>query len=231
MRDIRKHPQKSSSREPDISLCGAFLNVNGRPVLIVGGGPVAARKAATLLSCGARVTLVAPDFDAALLALKKTPPGGSLQLLRRAYRAADLKAQRLVFAATDNPDLNARICLAAERINIWSNCAAPPEAGTFSLPAVVSRGRFALAVSTTGASPALAAHWRKRLEKLAGPEWGELAALQNRLRALAHERILDPDARRKLLLKIGHPKWAARIKRLGAEIVTREMLDLLFNDK
>ena len=231
MRNSQKHVQKACALEPEIPAYGAFLNLHGQPVLIVGGGTVAARKAATLLASGARVTLVAPHFDATLLKLKKLRANGSLQLLQRPFRVSDLKHQRLVFAATDDPKLNARICRAAEQKNIWSNCAAPPEAGSFSVPATVTRGRFALAVSTQGASPALAAHWRKRLEKLVGPEWGELATLQISLRKLAHERIKNPAKRRKLLLKIGHPKWAAKIKRLGVTAVKREMLALLFNDK
>lgn len=197
----------------------AFLDLRGVPVVVVGGGKVAARKVADLLDAGARVNVVSPDFDPDISTLKSQ----SLTLVQRFFRPSDLKGQRLVFAATNNPDLNATICATAEKKGVWSNCAAPPEAGSFAVPATVRQGQFCLAISTGGASPALTAHWRKRLEKIVGAEWGELAALLQAMRAEAKAQIADPEKRRALLSELGKPHWARKIKKYGINEVKRQM--------
>src|SRR5262249_44270180 len=150
----------------------AFLNLNDVPVLIVGGGLVAVRKLEGLLSSGARVTLVSPEVHPSL---KKH--ARSLKLLRRAFRRSDLKGKRLVFAATNNSKLNAQIAREAKRLGIFVNVVAPPEAGDVQIPGSIKHGSFCVAVSTGGASPMLARHWREKLEKMIGPEWGEWTGL------------------------------------------------------
>jgi siroheme synthase-like protein len=203
-----------------------FLDIRGLPVLVVGGGAVAARKVADLVQSGASVVLVSPLIDAAIVALKEQRDAtglGSLRILKRKYRPADLTGKRLVFAATDNVGLNREICDAAQAAGALANCAAPPEAGIFSVPANVRRGAFCLAVSTGGASAALAVHWRKRLEKIAGPEWGDLVELLDKKRLDAKARVADPAARRVLLSALGQAHWAAKIKKLGVAEVERRM--------
>lgn len=212
-----------------VPLYPIFLDIRKLPVLVVGGGAVAARKVADLVESGARVVVISPRVDAAILALKEQKGRGgagemgSLRIVKRAYRPADLKGRRLVFAATDNVILNREICAAAQAAGAFSNCAAPPDAGLFSVPATVRRGSFCLAVSTGGASAALAAHWRKRLEKIAGPEWGELVELLDRKRLDVKTRVPDPEARRDVLSSLGAPRWAALIKKLGVAEVERRM--------
>lgn len=203
-------------------LYGAFLSLRGVPVLVVGGGSVAARKVATLHSCGADVRVVAREFGSQFKA-----QNSKFKIIRRAFRFSDLKGCRLVFAATDDEKLNARICALAIKRGIWCNCAAPPEAGNFFVPAIVQRGDFAIAVSTGGASAALAAHWRKRLEKLCGEEWGELAALQAKMRELAKAKIKDAKYRRGILIKLGAAHWARKIKTLGMAAVETAMKKLI----
>ena len=199
-----------------------FLDIRGLPVLVVGGGAVAARKVADLVDCGAHVVVVAPHVDAALLALGAAN-ARSLRVFKRTFRKSDLKGRRLVFAATDNVALNRDICDAAQAAGALTNCAAPPDAGIFSVPAHVRRGAFCLAVSTGGASAALASHWRKRLEKMAGPEWGLLVELLDQKRSDAKARVSDPEARRALLSALGQPQWAVKIKKLGVAEVARLM--------
>jgi len=199
-----------------------FLGLSGVPVLVVGGGAVAARKVGDLVASGAQVTLVAPEFDGKLLTLARRR-GSTVKLIKRAFRMSDVKAQRLVIAATNDAGLNERISAAARKNGLLVNCAAPPEAGNFAVPAAVRRGNFCIAISTSGASAALAAHWRQRLEKIVGVEWGTLARLLVKMRDRAKSRIADPASRRALLRKLGKPHWAAKIKKLGAKEVERRM--------
>lgn len=206
-----------------------FLDIRDWPVLVVGGGSVAARKVADLVESGASVRVVSPMMDASILALNaelsasNSKFAGRLRLMKRKYRGSDLNGMRLVFAATDNGALNQDVCNAAQALGALANCAAPPDAGNFTLPGMVRRGAFCLAVSTGGASAALSAHWRKRLEKIAGAEWGELVALLEKKRLDVKTRIGEPEARRTLLSSLGQAHWAAKVKKFGVDEVERRM--------
>jgi siroheme synthase-like protein len=190
------------------------------PVLVVGGGEVATRKVSALLAAHARVTVVAPVFDAALKRLGHT---ANVRQAKRVFRVADLDRQRLIFAATDNPALNARIARAAAKRGVWANVAAPGDTGSFQVPASVHRGQVCVAVSTNGASAALARTLRERIERRIGPEWGELAALLDERRERILKQVADPAERRALLQNLARPRWAATIRRHGAQHTAREM--------
>jgi precorrin-2 dehydrogenase/sirohydrochlorin ferrochelatase len=113
-----------------------------------------------LLAAGARVTVIGPDATAALRRLRR------VRWLRRCYRAGDLRGARLVVAATDDLDVNRRVCAEAKRRRILANCAAPPSAGNFIVPSVVRRGVVTIAISTAGTKPEQAKALRLKLEKL-----------------------------------------------------------------
>lgn len=149
------------------------LLVEGRPCLVVGGGPVAARKAAGLLDAGARVTLVAPEPGPEVEAL--VPVG--LAVERRAYRRGEAASYRLVATATGRPEVDGAVSADADSAGVWVNAADAPEDCSFYLPAVARRGPVSLAVSTDGASPALASWLRDRLGAELGPEVEVLAGL------------------------------------------------------
>jgi len=152
----------------------ACLDLEGRSCLVVGGGRVGIEKAAGLLECGARVSVVAPQADPELADL----PG---EWIRRAYRSTDLEGRFLVVAATSNRSVNRRVFADAEARALLCNVVDTPELCSFILPAVHREGPIALAVSTGGASPALAQHLRERLAEQIRPEHADLA---ERLRAL-----------------------------------------------
>jgi precorrin-2 dehydrogenase / sirohydrochlorin ferrochelatase len=152
----------------------ACLDLEGRDCLVVGGGRVGIEKAGGLLECGARVTVVAPQADPGLAELP-------VAWLRRAYRTFDLDGRFLVVAATSNRSVNRRVFADAEARSLFCNVVDTPELCSFILPAVHREGPIALAVSTGGASPALAQHLRERLAEQIRPEHAELA---ERLRTL-----------------------------------------------
>ena len=156
------------------------LEVAGRPCLVVGAGPVAARKAAGLLACGAVVTVIAPDVSAAMAALSP------LTVLRRPFTAGDTTAFRLVITATGDRAVDGAVSAEAEAAGIWVNSADDPARCTFILPSVHRDGAVTIAVSTGGASPALASWLRRRLGTQC-ESVGDLARLLAEARRRLHE--------------------------------------------
>jgi precorrin-2 dehydrogenase/sirohydrochlorin ferrochelatase len=152
----------------------ACLDLTGRSVLVVGGGPIALEKVEGLLASGARVTVVAPEIVPELAALE-------VVFARRAYRSQDLARRFLVVAATSTTAVNRRVFADAEARSILCNVVDVPELCSFILPAVHRHEPIAVAVSTGGASPALAQHLRDQIATVVRPEHAELA---HRLRAL-----------------------------------------------
>jgi precorrin-2 dehydrogenase len=152
----------------------ACLDLERRGCLVVGGGQVGLEKAKGLLDCGATVTVVAPQIEPDLQRL-------AVHWRPKHYHAADLDGQFLVVAATSNSSLNRRIFLAAEERSLLCNVVDTPELCSFILPAVYLRDPIALAVSTGGASPALAKRLR---DELGGRIRQEHVDLARRLREL-----------------------------------------------
>jgi precorrin-2 dehydrogenase/sirohydrochlorin ferrochelatase len=132
-----------------------FVNLAGRRVLVVGGGRAAERKLPALLDAGAVVTVIAPK---ALESVRRRLHASPLsQLLRRRARVQDVTAQyALLFPLSDDPELNQRLSVAAREANVWVAGSTSPDGADFHLGAVVDRGPVRLAISTGGASPALA---------------------------------------------------------------------------
>jgi siroheme synthase-like protein len=156
------------------------LVVAGRRCLVVGGGPIGARKARGLVDCGAIVTLVAPVVgeEAAGLALAA--------IERRPYRRGEAAGYQLVITATDDPAVNQAVFDDAEAAGVWVNSADDPERCSFTLPAVHRQGSVLVTASTGGASPALASWLRAWLEEAVGPEFAALAVELAQERARLH---------------------------------------------
>jgi len=156
------------------------LVVSGRDCLVVGGGRVALRKVTSLVECGARVTVVAPDVDPAIEAL-------GVNLLIRPYRRGDVNGYWLAVTATDDPEVNQAVFDDGCVHRVWVNSADDPERCSFTLPAVLRHDPVLVAVSTGGTAPAVAAWLRRRLEAEIGPELSDVA----RLVAAERDRIHD----------------------------------------
>lgn len=154
--------------------------------MVIGAGRVAERKVKTLLQAGARVTVVAPHASATL---KKLAAAGKIRWQRRRYASGDLKGAALVFCATDSAAIERRVAADASRRGIPVNCAASPEFGSFLVPAQAVRGHLQIAVSTGGASPALARKISRELKERIGPEYAEWTRLLARLRPQIMESV------------------------------------------
>jgi siroheme synthase-like protein len=160
------------------------LLVNGRPVVVVGAGRVAARKIEPLLDLGAAVTVVAPSANDDV---KAWADAQRLTLHERPFEPSDLDGAWLAFTATDDPAVNAAVYAAAEARRIWVNSADDPANCSLTLMSVIRRSDLVITVGTGGRSPALAAQVRRTLEEEIGPEYETLLDLlseaRERLRA------------------------------------------------
>jgi precorrin-2 dehydrogenase/sirohydrochlorin ferrochelatase len=168
-----------------------FALIADRPCLVVGGGGVGERKIQDLLAAGARVTVVSPEITPGLAALAGK---GEIRHLQGDFQEEQVEGMALVIGATDDMAVNARVSAAAQGRGIWVNIVDQPDLCTFIVPAQVRRGDLTLAISTGGASPALARKIREELEHHFGPEYGPyLALLQAARTRLLAVRRGDPD--------------------------------------
>jgi putative heme d1 biosynthesis radical SAM protein NirJ2 len=170
----------------------AFIALHAKLCVVVGGGEVAARKIRSLLGAGARVLVIAPELCAEMEALLRAP---DVTYRRREYAAGDLEGSALVFAATDDPDVNAAVYRDAVERGILVNVVDDSAHCSFVVPSQVTRGGVCIAISTQGQSPALARHLRARVEEAVPPSYGELAALLGRLRAEVKAAVPSPEER------------------------------------
>lgn len=183
----------------------AMLDIAGRDVLVVGGGAVAARRAATLLEAGARVRVVAPVIVPELAALHAA---GGVCWEARGVVATDPAGALLVVLASDDPAANAAAAAAARAAGVLVNDAEQPERGDLQVPAVVRRGRVQVAISTGGGSPALAAFLRRHLEAILPEEIAALADLAVRLREQGRAAGLDAAERERVATELLPRLWA-----------------------
>src|SRR5262245_10984207 len=158
----------------------ACLDLAGRSCLVVGGGRVGLEKTRGLLDCGAQVAVVAPELDPELLEL-------SVEWIECRYTGAELDGRWLVVAATPDRAVNRRVFDDAHRRGIFCNVADDPELCSFILPAVLRVDPIAIAVSTGGASPALAQRLRRDIAGVVGPEHARLALQLRALRPWAQQ--------------------------------------------
>lgn len=157
----------------------AFLDLQERLCLVVGGGGVAERKVRSLVQAGAKVKVISPAVTPFLVRMAR---GGKIDYRSRTFRAGDLKGAFLVIAATDDRDVNERVSAQALRRNLAVNVVDDPAHSSFIVPAVVAQGDLVVAISTSGNSPALARALRQRFAREIGPEYAFLLKLMGALR-------------------------------------------------
>ncbi len=147
-----------------MALYPILLNITGRLAVVIGGGDVALRKVRDLVEAGARVRIVSPEVHAEINTIAAGNPG-LVEIVRREYRHGDLDKAVLAFSAAGAAAVNREVFSEAEERGIFINAADDPPNCSFFLPSFVRRGDLILAVSTGGASPAMAAKLRRMLEQ------------------------------------------------------------------
>lgn len=191
------------SHPVDYPVC---LRLEGRSVLLVGGGTIAEGRALALVEAGARLRVVSPE---ATPTVQRLAAEGRLEWLRRPYQAGDVRGHSLVLAAADDPAVGPRVTAEARALGIWVNTADEPELCDFTLPSVERRGPITLAVSTAGLAPALARHLRRELGARVARHHVWLARLSGCLRS----RLPRGQERQRLLKRLVEGDFGAMLAR------------------
>ena len=207
----------------DATLYVACLNLTGRRALVVGAGRIGLEKIEGLLACGAAVKVVALNAIPRVMELAEE---GSLELIDRPYEPSDLDDCFLVIAATADTDLNTQVYEDAEARSMLVNVVDVPDLCNFILPAIVRNDFIAIAISTAGASPALAKRMKREAAETFGPEYAELGRLLDEIRDWAKETLPTYDDRKELFEGIvnGDPD-PLELLRTGDEHAVRELIE------
>ena len=171
-----------------------FVRIAGQPVVVIGGGEVAARKTLLLARAGAEITLIAP---ALCPSLQERVSRGELKYLAEAFRPEHLDGARLVVAATDVQAVNAWVSRSAEARNILVNVVDDRELSRFIMPAIVDRSPVIVAIGSSGDAPVLTRRLREKFEALLPAGLGKLARLSGELRSTVKQRVTDAEVRRR----------------------------------
>jgi precorrin-2 dehydrogenase/sirohydrochlorin ferrochelatase len=179
-----------------MSLFPIFLKLTARPCIVIGAGALAESKIQSLRAANASVTVIAPNANARIAEMAAS---GEITWHQRPYAEGDLAGNFLVVAATDVPEVNRAVFAEAEAAGILINAVDDPPFCDFYFPSVVRRGDLQIAISTAGASPALAQRLRKEINAILPLDTGDwLAELGNLRREVLQLEPLN-DARRELL--------------------------------
>jgi siroheme synthase-like protein len=163
-----------------------FAALSGRRCVVVGGGMVAQRKVTTLLDYGARVIVISPRVTKRLSTYARA---GTIRYLARRFRPTHLRGAWLVYAATDDQEINRLVYQTATRLRIFTNVVDHKPMCSFIAPAIFKRGPLTVAISTGGASPSLAKKVRDDLEQTIGADYAPMLRLLANLRGIAKRKL------------------------------------------
>lgn len=202
-----------------------FIDLRGRPVLVVGGGVVAERKVETLLEFGATVTVVSPEVTTQL---NEWAASGQVMLKQRRVEPADIGGVSLVISATDDEAVQKEVAAIAASKNILVNTVDKPDLCDFIVPSILRRGDVTLAISTSGKSPTLAAALRQRLDHVLTEGVARTASVLGEVRTEVHERFADFEKRKQIFERIiesGIVEWIDECDDATALQKVRQMID------
>lgn len=204
-----------------------FLDIRNKACVVIGGGDVAERKVVSLLSAGARVTVVSPEFTVNLEGMGED---GKILLMKRPYQEGDLKGAFLAYAATDEEDINKRVYMEGAKEGILLNVVDEPEMCDFIVPSVVTRGALSIAISTGGASPAFAKRLRMEMEERYGEEYSIFLEIMAAIRQKLLTKGSVSGKNRKIFNKLASSYMLDMIKMERWDEVDETIVSLLGED-
>ncbi|WP_336759096.1 siroheme synthase CysG [Aeromonas hydrophila] len=205
-----------------------FCRLDNKPVLLVGGGEVAQRKARLLLDAGAQLTVVAPELDPELAELAAN---GSIEWLAGEFAPAQLTGKWLVVAATDRREVNALVYQSANQARIFANVVDDPKRSSFIMPSIIDRSPLMVAISSGGKAPVLARLLREKLEALLPQHLGAVAAFAGSLRERVKARFASMGERRRFWERLlGADRLGQALAR-GDSASANQLADSLFADE
>ncbi|GAB4535162.1 MAG: bifunctional precorrin-2 dehydrogenase/sirohydrochlorin ferrochelatase [Thermodesulfovibrionia bacterium] len=179
-----------------------FVRLDGKRVVVVGGGAVAERKAITLIKAGAKVDVISPTITRNLHRYKDK---GLIRHIEREYRKGDLKGAFIVIASTSSREVNSAVEREAQGLGCLVNVVDTPSEGNFIAPSIVRRGPLTIAISTEGQSPAISKAIRKEIESLYGKAFSQYLMFAGRIRKEILKRIKDKKQRSGILNLLSSP--------------------------
>jgi len=218
-----------------MTLYPIMLNMSGQQAVIIGGGDVAARKLSDLILAGANIKIISPEFNDEIIKVSELFKD-RITLIKRKYEKNDLDAALLVFSATNDADINREIFNDAKERNILINAADDPSNCSFYIPSFIRRGDLILSVSTSGASPAMAARLRREIEKHIPENIEIILERLNKARILLKEDKafynIDSSQRGEILKKITYSdQLLESLISCKDEEENKEMIDFLLKVK
>ncbi|HHO2168644.1 siroheme synthase CysG [Aeromonas hydrophila] len=205
-----------------------FCRLDNKPVLLVGGGEVAERKARLLLDAGAQLTVVAPELDPELAELAAN---GSIEWLAGEFAPQQLAGKWLVVAATDRREVNALVYQSANQAQIFANVVDDPKRSSFIMPSIIDRSPLMVAISSGGKAPVLARLLREKLEALLPQHLGAVAAFAGSLRERVKARFASMGERRRFWERLlGADRLGQALAR-GDSASANQLADSLFADE
>ncbi|MCF5840943.1 siroheme synthase CysG [Aeromonas veronii] len=205
-----------------------FCRLDNKPVLLVGGGEVAERKARLLLDAGAHLTVVAPELDPELAELAAN---GSIEWLAGEFTPAQLTGKWLVVAATDRREVNALVYQSANQARIFANVVDDPKRSSFIMPSIIDRSPLMVAISSGGKAPVLARLLREKLEALLPQHLGAVATFAGSLRERVKARFASMGERRRFWERLlGADRLGQALAR-GDSASANQLADSLFADE
>ncbi|HDX8442787.1 siroheme synthase CysG [Aeromonas hydrophila] len=205
-----------------------FCRLDNKPVLLVGGGEVAERKARLLLDAGAQLTVVAPELDPELAELAAN---GSIEWLAGEFAPQQLTGKWLVVAATDRREVNALVYQSANQARIFANLVDDPKRSSFIMPSIIDRSPLMVAISSGGKAPVLARLLREKLEALLPQHLGAVAAFAGSLRERVKARFASMGERRRFWERLlGADRLGQALAR-GDSASANQLADSLFADE
>jgi uroporphyrin-III C-methyltransferase/precorrin-2 dehydrogenase/sirohydrochlorin ferrochelatase len=202
----------------------AFLNLKGKPCLLVGAGSVAARKATLLLAAGAELTVVAPQVGASISDLAAR---GRVKIVVREFDSTDLDGHWLVVAATNDTLVQQAVFAAASAAGVFCNSVDDLNNSSYITPAIVDRSPLVVAVSSGGAAPVLARKIRSRIEEILPARIGRLAQLAHKWRDRVRQRLSTLLARRRYWEQVFDGRVASAVYAGRIDAAETLMADLL----
>ena len=204
-----------------------FVNVAGRRCLVVGGGTIAERKIRDLLESGANVTVVAekPSPD-----VERLHEEGAITLEKHRFKPVDVEGAMIVFAATDDPQVNSLVSEESIKRGILVNAVDNPSLCTFYSGAVIKRGPLRVAVSTSGLSPKIAAELRRELEQTIPESYGEYVRSVGEWRRWIIDMDDIPEQKKRLAIeRLTEKATFAAFRELGKEKTWEKLRKTIFS--